>query len=117
MTHKGGFVRQRPASDLPFKRCFLPNVALILADVWGSAPARWAAILQQSGHQRGPAGLMAGSEPLARVAVKILMEEHEIAPMRIGGETRVRSVTGAPTMLIASKESRQAGRQFARHLL
>jgi len=39
--------------------------------------------------------------------MKIFMEKHEIAPVRIGGELLIRSMTNAPAMLIGSKNSRQ----------
>jgi hypothetical protein len=40
-----------------------------------------ATLLKQLAHQGGPTGLMAGSEALPGVAVKILVEKDEIAPV------------------------------------
>ena len=37
--------------------------------------------------------------------MKVLVEEHEIPPVWIRGETRVRSVTDPPAMLVGSKDS------------
>ena len=40
------------------------------------------ALLQQLGHEAGPAGLVAGAEAAAVVAVEVLVEEHQVAPVR-----------------------------------
>ena len=82
-----------------------------------AAAVRRDGVLQQFGDQRGPARLMAGPEPLAGVAVKVLVEEHEIAPVRIVGETAVRAVTGHAGPFGSRRKSRisRAG-QFAGHL-
>ena len=86
---------------------FLRNLAALGRGLLSSVPARGATVFQQPRHQSGPTRLMAGPEPSAGVAVKVFVKEHQIAPVRIGGETLVRSVTDAPAMLIGSKDSRQ----------
>ena len=49
---------------------------------------------------------MAGAEPLARVAVEILVEEHEVAPMRIGGKTLIGAMTTARRPCSSGRNSR-----------
>jgi hypothetical protein len=39
--------------------------------------------VQQIRRQRGPAGLMAGAQAAPRVSMKVLVEQHQVAPMRI----------------------------------
>jgi len=41
-------------------------------------------VLEAADGERGPAGLMAGADAAAVVAVEIFVEEHEILEMRIG---------------------------------
>ena len=43
----------------------------------------FAALLDQLGHQRRPAGLVARAEARAGFAVKIFVEKNQIAPVRI----------------------------------
>lgn len=38
---------------------------------------------QAARDQRGPAGLVAGTQPFAAVAVEILVEERQVAPVRV----------------------------------
>src|SRR5215831_15443679 len=52
-------------------------------------------ILDEADAERGPAGLVRGTEAAAGVAVEVLVEEHEVAPARVGGEARVAAVAGA----------------------
>ncbi len=68
------------------------------------ALARGTTVFQQPRHQRRPSRLVAGAEPLAGVAVKVLVEKQEFSPVRIGGETLIRSVTDTPTLLIGPKD-------------
>ena len=67
---------------------------------------------QQSGHQRRPAGLMAGADAAAVVAVKVFMEQHEIAPMRIAGEPRIVRVARTATVGVRQKQRRQPAGDF-----
>src|SRR6478609_930410 len=46
----------------------------------------------------GPAGLVRGSDPLARVAVEVLVEEQQVVPVRVGLELFDRAVDGAATI-------------------
>src|SRR5438105_15156327 len=47
-----------------------------------------AALLQQLGDEASPARLVAGADPAAGVAVEILVEEHEVAPVGIVAKAR-----------------------------
>ena len=51
-------------------------------------------IMQQIRHQRRPAGLVARAEAAAGVAVEVLVEQHQVAPVRIVGVARVVAVAG-----------------------
>ena len=57
--------------------------------------------LDALGHQPGPAGLVAGAQPCAVVAVEVLVEEDVIPPMRIGLELLRAAVNGSPAVLVA----------------
>ena len=48
-------------------------------------------LLQQARDQRGPAGLMARPAAASRVAVKVLVEEDQIAPVRVALEAFARA--------------------------
>src|SRR5687768_16888136 len=55
----------------------------------------------QEGDQRGPAGLVAGAQTLAAVAVEELVEEDEVFPVRVLGEARVVAAARPPPLLLA----------------
>src|SRR5205814_283258 len=80
-----------------------------------AAPLR--EIFQTPGHQGRPAGLVTRPQAAASFAVEIFMKQHQFAPVRVGGETPVVAMAGAPTMLVRQKEPGQAGGEFTRHLL
>ena len=63
-------------------------------------------VLQQTSDQGGPAGLMAGPEPLAGVAVEVLVEQDQIAPVRVLGEARVRPVARPPALVRQGRKIR-----------
>ena len=67
--------------------------------------------LDQLGHVSRPAGLMAGAEPGAVVAVEVLVEEHVVAPVRIGLEFLRAAVDRAPSLLRRGGISGSAGRR------
>ena len=48
----------------------------------------------------GLAGLVAGAEAGAVVAVEVLVEEHQLAPVRVGGEARLVAVAGTAAVLV-----------------
>ena len=66
------------------------------------------------GHQPGPAGLVAGPEPRAVVAVEVLVEQEVVAPVRIGLELLRAAVDGAPAVLVPQEDPRRAGRRSPR---
>jgi hypothetical protein len=51
---------------------------------------------------------MARAESLAGVAVKIFVEEHKVAPVRITGETRVVAVARAASTSVGKKDAGKA---------
>src|SRR5207244_12159720 len=53
----------------------------------GAALARL--VLDAAEHERGPPGLMAGPDAAAVVSVEILVKQHQVLPMGIGGEAHV----------------------------
>src|SRR5688572_30259494 len=54
-----------------------------------------AEVLDHRGHESGPPGLVAGTEAGAVVAVEILMEQQQIAPVGIGLERLLAAEHGA----------------------
>ena len=72
--------------------------------------------MDQLGDHPGPAGLVTGAEPFARVAVEILVELDEVAPVWVGIETFAVAVHRAPTLRVARKEADEPSREFHRHL-
>jgi hypothetical protein len=56
------------------------------------------------GYQGGPAGLVAGAETAAGIAVKIFVEEDQLPPVGIVGETAVDAMTGALPPAVAYEE-------------
>src|SRR5215468_7211558 len=59
------------------------------------------------GHQRGPAGLVAGADPRARVAMKVLVEWDVVAPVRVGLEGFIGPKDRTPAVRAALKSSDQ----------
>src|SRR5580698_9595704 len=78
---------------------------LILARVFG-------VLLDQLRHEGRPAGLMARTEPLAGIAVKILVERNHIAPQRIRLKRRVVAENSTAAVRIACEQADQAVRKF-----
>ena len=56
------------------------------------------------GHEPGPAGLMAGAQPGAIVAVEVFVEEDVVAPVGIGLELLGAAIDGPPAMFIAQED-------------
>jgi hypothetical protein len=65
-------------------------------------------LLDQLGHQPGPAGLVAGAQPGARLAVEVLVEQHQVAPAGVALQGLVPPGEGAPPRLIREEEADQA---------
>src|SRR5262245_19738723 len=64
-------------------------------------------LLKKLGDQAGPAGLMAGANAPAVVAVEILVEQDQVAPVRIALEPLVLAVHRTPPVLITHEDVRQ----------
>src|SRR4029453_17355029 len=82
------------------------------------ARAAWAfaALLDELGHQPGPARLVVGPDAGAVVAVEVLVEEDEVAPVGIALEAFGRSVDGAPAVAATQEQVGEAPRQLGAHL-
>ena len=61
----------------------------------------------------GPAGLMAGAEAGAVVAVEVLVEQDEIAPVRVFLELPRAAVDRPPAVLVAQEDAAPAGAQIS----
>ena len=55
--------------------------------------------MKQVRHQRRPAGLVAGADAAAGVAVEVFVEQHQVAPVRIVGVAAVVAVAGPAARL------------------
>src|SRR5271165_1217330 len=73
------------------------------------------ALLHQLRDYAGPSGLVAGSNSGSRIAVEVLMEQNQIAPVRIGLELFEIAEHRPAAFFIAKKNVRHAARQFSRH--
>src|SRR5262245_18383066 len=76
-----------------------------------------AEFVQELGDETCPPGLMAGAETGSRVAVKILVEEHEIPPVRVVVEERVRARDRPPARGVGQEDPREAAGELAGNLL
>src|SRR5437667_9737086 len=75
-----------------------------------TAPARH--VLDQADDHRGPTGLVGRAESLARVAVEIFVEEHQVAPVRVLGPPGIVAVARAAAVGVGQKEAGQAPGQL-----
>src|SRR5262245_35930654 len=71
-------------------------------------------LLQQSRDQGRPAGLMARAAPSARIPVKVLVEQNQVAPVIVGGKSRFVAVTRASTVFIWPEQAHESMRQLVR---
>src|SRR5215475_12082480 len=69
-------------------------------------------LLNQLGHKPRPSGLMAGAEPRAVVAVKVLKEENLVAPVLVALEFFYPAVCGPAPVFAAQEEFDQPPRQL-----
>ena len=67
-------------------------------------------------YQRRPAGLMAGTKTFTGFAVKVFVEQNQIAPMRIVGKTIQLGQAWATIRFAAHEQSRQPQIEFMGHL-
>src|SRR6058998_1365076 len=64
----------------------------------GGQTARARHVLDQADDDRGPTGLVVRAESLARIAVEIFVEEHQVAPVRVFGPPGIVALTRAPAV-------------------
>src|SRR5215510_3886849 len=69
-------------------------------------------LLNQLGHQPRPSGLMAGAKPRAVVAVEVLKEENQVAPVLVALEFFYPAVYGPAPVFAAQEEFDQPPRQL-----
>src|SRR5262245_59890604 len=58
------------------------------------------AVFEEPDNQGGPAGLMVSAQTFAGVAVEVLVEEHQVAPVGIIGEARIIAVAGSAAFFV-----------------
>src|SRR5262245_42301518 len=75
-----------------------------------------AALLKQLGDDAGPARLVARADAPTRVAVKVFVEQHEVAPMRIGVEHVGVAVHRTTALAVAQEDTGDAPRELGRNL-
>src|SRR5436853_599740 len=69
-------------------------------------------LLEQLGDEARPARLVTGADAGAVVAVEVLVEEDQVAPVRVSGEALDVAVDRAPAPLVAQEDPRQSARQL-----
>ena len=72
--------------------------------------------VEQRRDEAGPPGLVAGAEPGAVVAVEVLVEQDQVAPVRIVLELRRAAVHRPPPVVVAQERRRQPPRDLLRDL-
>src|SRR5439155_21568978 len=70
------------------------------------------ALLDELRHEPRPSRLVAGADPGAGIAVEVLVEEDQVAPVRIGLEFVLHTVHGALAIRVAEEDARQAPRDL-----
>src|SRR5437763_13515237 len=70
------------------------------------------ALLQELGHEAGPAGLMAGADTGAVVAVEILVEQRQVSPVRVAPEELEAPVHGPASILVDEEDADQPAGQL-----
>src|ERR1051326_6430049 len=109
---------KRKASSLPVHRSAfrLPRSADAL--LHGRATAlSLAPLVNQRGDEARPARLMRRAEAHAGVAVVVLVEEQEVAPVRVVLEFGVPAVDGASARFVACEEANEGVGEAARNLV
>src|SRR5436309_12854996 len=75
-----------------------------------------ARLLEQLGDEARPARLVTGADAGAVVTVEVLVEEDQVAPVRVGGEALDAPVDRSPAPLVAQEDPCQPARQLGGHL-
>ena len=81
-----------------------------------SLSSSFSTLLEQLRDERGPARLMAGSDASAVVAVEVLVEQNQIAPVRIVLERLDAAEHRTPAILVAQEDARHPARELRGHL-
>src|SRR5258708_1510077 len=85
----------------PFRACLVRSLIEVLRLIHSLPLTQRNLIhLQDPGYERGPAGLVARPKTVPVIAVKILVEEDQLAPVRIVGEPALGAVAGTPTLRV-----------------
>src|SRR5262245_50839074 len=72
--------------------------------------------VEQVRNQGGPSGLMTRPEAAPIVAVKILVEEDQVLPVRVIGKAAFGAVAGTPALPIRQEKSCQTAGEFMGNL-
>src|SRR6478609_2008426 len=70
--------------------------------------------LDQGRRQPGPSGLVTGADAGAVVAVEVLVEEDQVAPVRVGLELFAATIDRSLAFLVAEKDLRESPGKLAR---
>src|SRR5499426_3743748 len=98
--------RPSPAASIKYSGQCVPSAVRILLP----------ALQQELGHEPGPAGLVAGADASAVVTVEVLVEEDEVAPVRVALERVEATVDRAPAVGPPEEDAGEASRQLRRHV-
>src|SRR5258708_4131234 len=79
-------------------------------------PSSFSTLLQHLSDQSGPARLMARADARPVIAVKELVEEDQVAPVRIGVVAPIGPMYGTPALIVLQEDSRQPARQLGGHV-
>src|SRR5512147_1245610 len=75
-----------------------------------------AALLKELGHETCPARLVGRADAAPVVAVEILVEENQVAPVRVALEARVAAVGGPVAVAVTQEEPGETTREVGRHV-
>src|SRR5215831_4717004 len=73
--------------------------------------------VHHAGDETSPACLVTGAQAGPVVAMEVLVEEHEIAPMRILLEFSGATVNRPPSLAVSQEDSCEPSAQILRHLI
>src|SRR5215831_14638431 len=75
---------------------------------------RGGALLDATDDERRPPGLVGGAEATTVVAVEVLVEQHQVAPVRIARVARIVAVARTATVGVGKEDRRQPSGQLVR---
>src|SRR2546425_12878036 len=96
--------RQRQYS-LPLRGCQRLSPPILLSTDHIATPGGLGEILQTPGHQGRPARLVTSPQAASSLAMEVFVEQHQLAPVRVGGKTPVVAMAGAAAIRIRGKEA------------